>query len=792
MFFHLLNYDQKSFGGRGGNLEDKLFLLKEKTGINFYVVFQPVSRKMTHDARDQFANQVLEGSKLPKNEKNVVITIPYISFYNGVISMLNCVQPGFAQNSANLISPEHLGFKEKTDLFEYILGAFTGLEKPMFLRRYFLKANGSLVSFESHTLDNKDIRGHAFINGIQFFESPFLEKIRYTQNVLKSTHPSLDADFNIMKEQREKWFKELNTLFAKAKTDEQNAFNNNNLEFWGDSKEIKELGSLREFYIKDIAISNAFVSSNINSPYIEGWNIFFDDSVLKEYHLNNYETWSVVDNTMYNTLDGISLIPGVDTFSDIVGFVYAGLRGDVLNTTIYGTSAMVPLFGAAYIKGIKKGVQYSDEGFAVVARKTDGKVTLNVEDLSSLKEDGLQVSPVFTNDKALADKITQKEIKDSSVDLETITKILDGNVDDILKRINESKTALTKLIDGKTTKLQAFLDNVDNLSITNGERLALLEKAKTLDDDAVKFINDFATNEDAIVAFANSPNLANSWQLLKTAKSKFVKTDIPRLKIFHKLTPENQAKIAKFTDDKAGATLSKFLDDCDDEFITFVNNVENENIVKGFVSHKKGVDLSGITDEIAELTTEQVDNLAHNSTTTKWYNRSTRITTNNTKFALARKFEGTNSNLIRLNQNPPCGSWDGNAGKDVYKHLQIVSKHSSSSSKRVILDDAIVSRTPEFDKKGNPYYRAIYHDSKLSDGAPWTPNQKSEIIDVFSGNNPPDYIEFEIRNGTDFFELNKNKVLKSNTKIRIYKEDVYKSISNGDGVTIINTIKIFE
>ena len=68
----------------------------------------------------------------------------------------------------------------------------------------------------------------------------------------------------------------------------------------------------------------------------------------------------------------------------------------------------------------------------------------------------------------------------------------------------------------------------------------------------------------------------------------------------------------------------------------------------------------------------------------------------------------------------------------------------------------------------------------------------TEIIDVFANDSTKEFIEFEIRNGASFFIENNGKILTSETKIRIYREDIYKSISSGDGENIIDTIQIFK
>lgn len=733
-FYHLINYDQNSFGGRGGSLEDKLFLLKEETGINFYVVFQPVTKKMTNDARDDFARQVLESSQLPPSEKNIVITIPYTSFQTDVIYRINCVQPGFAQNDPSLVSSPYFGFKEKTNLFEYILGAFTGIEKPMFLRRYFLTAEGALVNYETQSIDNQNVRGYAFINAVQFFESPYLADIKDKQEDIARTDPSQnpELDLPIFIEIRNGWISDLNTLFTEAKEQETKAFIDNNITFWGDSKEIKDLGSLREFYIKDIDISNTYVTANIESPYIEGWKIFFDNSILLPEYLNNYNEWSVIDETIYNTLDGISLIPGADIFTDPVGFAYAGLRGDVLNTTIYGTSAAIPFLGSVYLKGVKNGLEYTDEAYAVIAKKVNGDIQLNVENVSNLNANEFQVSPIFTSDKDIADQITNQQINDSSLDLENISKLFDepllNEVDDLINQTVDVIRGLDKV--SESNRLDVLFNTLKNNSnITDGAQLALLEKIKDLGGDAHKFIDDFAENAIALEKFAENSGLIDSWKLLDDLPDSFVKTDVTRLEIFHSLTDTNKNLIKQFTDINSNSTLSKFLDDCDDDFLQFINNSDNSLEVKGFLAHKDGM----LTEDEANTIFEMLEGSDEipNEKVREWLEYGYQQAV----FKVNREAGNAFGNLIKT-QLKDSSSDAYRALKDklsssnlnlddysIYSQVQLCLKGDCISKGNYWIPDfmLVVERTDAI--SGVKYLETIIVDAKLSRGTGWTKNQ---------------------------------------------------------------------
>lgn len=186
---------------------------------------------------------------------------------------------------------------------------------------------------------------------------------------------------------------------------------------------------------------------------------------------------------------------------------------------------------------------------------------------------------------------------------------------------------------------------------------------------------------------------------------------------------------------------------------------------------------------------EEMPNIGIGAKIKYWLDRSLKVQSNLSKFKLADDFAKANTAKVLNNIDPPCGKWGGNAGKLPHSQLDIV---KTGGVKHVILDDAIVDLTAiAQDAAGNNIYKAIYHDSKLTSAADWTTNQKSEIINVFSGSNPPAFIEFEVRGSAKYFDDFPNSPIKTGSKIRIYRADVYKSISNGDGLSIIQTIKLF-
>ncbi|WP_238423799.1 hypothetical protein, partial [Capnocytophaga genosp. AHN8471] len=158
------------------------------------------------------------------------------------------------------------------------------------------------------------------------------------------------------------------------------------------------------------------------------------------------------------------------------------------------------------------------------------------------------------------------------------------------------------------------------------------------------------------------------------------------------------------------------------------------------------------------------------SSWTKW-GKSNFFKTNT---QLGRQFESLVSSKIR--NIPPFST----LYKD-YTHLKQV--YLKGVKDNIIADDLFVKELR--DERGRSYFRAIISDSKLNATSPWTANQKSELIDVFKNNPNKKYIEFQVRtNNTLLKEANAPEKFRQGTTIRIYREDVYKIISEGENIKI--------
>ena len=98
-----------------------------------------------------------------------------------------------------------------------------------------------------------------------------------------------------------------------------------------------------------------------------------------------------------------------------------------------------------------------------------------------------------------------------------------------------------------------------------------------------------------------------------------------------------------------------------------------------------------------------------------------------------------------------------------------------SYGNKVIMDNGFVEEVKN-DFGVRQYYRIIYNDNKFGINSPWTPNQKSEIIHKFRDQPNLEYITLEVRSNDNFLT---NSPVKNGGEIRLYREDIYKSLSNG-------------
>jgi len=196
--------------------------------------------------------------------------------------------------------------------------------------------------------------------------------------------------------------------------------------------------------------------------------------------------------------------------------------------------------------------------------------------------------------------------------------------------------------------------------------------------------------------------------------------------IFNKLSDQNKALIAQFTDVNANSTLARFLDDCDDAFLTLINKSENTKFVEGFVTHKTDGEIDDIVGLIADLSS-QGDDITK---VTKWLERSE----NAIKFGQRRQAGIAFGDLMKTEL--------ANSTSDAFQKLR-----SHLETKGIDIDDYSIYSQVELcikgdcSSKGNywkpdfmlvaerngpegVYLETIIVDAKLTRNSGWTPNQR--------------------------------------------------------------------
>ncbi|OCB74411.1 hypothetical protein [Flavobacterium crassostreae] len=224
----------------------------------------------------------------------------------------------------------------------------------------------------------------------------------------------------------------------------------------------------------------------------------------------------------------------------------------------------------------------------------------------------------------------------------------------------------------------------------------------------------------------------NAYKTLQTNGSKYIKTNPTYIEKFSKLSPENQAKIALFNDDKVGSTLTKFLDDCDTDFLIYINNPENLIQVKGFLAHKTGMLSTEESEKLAEML-RRLDEIPSDKAR-KWLDYGA----NQAVFKTNREAGTAFGNLIKTQLS--------DANSEAYTTL---AKHLNDLNPKINLDEySIYSQVqlcltkncidkgqfwiPDFmlvkvsqDGLGKDFLETIIIDSKLSGSTGWTPNQNT-------------------------------------------------------------------
>lgn len=317
------------------------------------------------------------------------------------------------------------------------------------------------------------------------------------------------------------------------------------------------------------------------------------------------------------------------------------------------------------------------------------------------------------------------------------------NIDDVVSLVKEAKESGKNVISRESKLVIESEDEITTISRDNDvDRIETLVKGvdellsrlkqkaplKGNPDLIQKFEADFGNDLEKLSIFDKEAGLVESWKILRESHpNSFIKTDVLRLEVFNKLNIDNQKLISQFTDADASSTLAKFLDDCDDDFLKFVNDPENALEVKGFLAHKEGMltaeenlRLSEMLEQADEIPNQKVrdwleygDNMAVFKANREAGNKFGSLMKTQLGDVSSEAYKKLKTHLEGLNLNIDDYS--------IYSQVQLCLKGDCINKGNYWIPDfmLVAERTGPSGK----YLETIIVDAKLSGSTGWTKNQ---------------------------------------------------------------------
>jgi len=353
---------------------------------------------------------------------------------------------------------------------------------------------------------------------------------------------------------------------------------------------------------------------------------------------------------------------------------------------------------------------------------------------------------------------------------------------ELLVKLSEGNTQILAQIAGssweqKLTKLTTDLANAPPFKTRLLQKPELIGAWGVLDDvspslrkniDELDFIDNHLTTNNKTVSqlkaeIQNTPGGYSAWKLAEARSNLLTKLDdFTALKTW-----------VSELDEVVDANLISKLDDLDALYLEKLNTDIAHNIygveIKALLKESPD-DLTNIWKALKDNPYAKLD-FVEETTDPRWLKWKDR------EFfrAVMQKGMKFNDNMRGIIKNKL-----EQYGVDLSGFKQIDEFHLiGENGKKIIMDNAFVKRI--FDAFGEfDYYKVIYNDNKFSNLSDWTPNQKTEIIHYFKNDADKEFITLEIRTITDKMRKAGIQELKQGDRIRLYRQDVYKTLSNGD------------
>ncbi|CAM3289775.1 hypothetical protein [Empedobacter stercoris] len=478
-------------------LEDKLHLLsyyKKDTYVGIVFLKRDYKQFYKADIVDKLALEVVKVSKAELGgKKALLIVVPYT--YK-VSKETDCLPVGFGQTTDNDVV-RYSSVKIDTDKkwMSKVLGVYKEIPKPLYINRYYKMADGKIIQ---KSIKAENVTGRPFINALTFYESNGYDEIINFYKSWNGKGEVKDGKWYSWKElplMRKQFIEEGEKIAYKYLNKEELEGSLENTELWK-SIPTDDLGKFREIYMDEVKLTNKLWEKSVDkwawgSKVEIALNEPKEDVQLLPKHFYNFDKMTLVDDVVYGVVDGIGLIPGVDTFTDPFGAVYAGIRGDYTNATIYSASFAIPLAGSAYIKGALKAGEDASQLVGIVAKKADNAegYILEAKKISDIGANEVHVSSIYYGgDQKLTQKVLDGIKKEG--------QYIDGNY---------VRKSLAELSDNFATLLSK-IDNLPNLSAA--ERNALKADINT----SAELKNLFVKNID------KTDELSDAWKTVLNAR----------------------------------------------------------------------------------------------------------------------------------------------------------------------------------------------------------------------------------------------------------------------------------
>jgi|GEM_PF-2903622 len=534
-FYHLVNMVPDSFKDKADVIEDKLFLLKQKTNTNYYVVFESVSSKLSEEESNAFAAEVLTKSNIPPSEDTFLVIVPHITLTPLASGPTKCIQAGFVQSNPSVVTSQYGNFVQNSSLEGYILNSYKGIEKPLNIYYSYVltNRNSSIITRKSNGL----IRGFNFINTIAVLESKHYEAARNLETLIRNLkNADLDKTANETDSEHEQRVSEhhktlvnlTNEHYALMQISEQEDSQklsladseNNDFTINNYFKIVPGKIDLREAYIDNNSFNNELLLAytrlhhgldRFGETVVTLAHYFGDESINKIENKHLYEGLDA-NSIIYEALDTASLVlspVGLDIIPDVIGVVYASSQGDYDQAGLFSIGVITVGITAYAPHLIKYAAKYKIVAKLDNADNVTEYTVRNAQDAINHSIEKEIYKPPFAN---TIDEATEAAKKQLNIEMGVIN--LNIPVDALFVKFDDLRV-LVNTSDEVFNTFKNTINGIENLS--DAEKGALLQKLINLDDEgkaAANFISDFATKSNDLEKFARNTKLADSWTFL--------------------------------------------------------------------------------------------------------------------------------------------------------------------------------------------------------------------------------------------------------------------------------------